>query len=1015
MAGADKDSIDGEDDIFQPKLPLVEEYKRDYVYHLSEDEIVNDTIERMYGPFDSWYLDNGASTPTRKIKMPAKSVHDKKLEEIEKLKRDIREKEAQQRQAQEKRMALEKEIALDREKELQEARQQEEEEQERQQKELKAHIEERIQHAANEEVVADVEVSKGNNAHVAQNKEGGDAVSTKILEINTDNTSDKDSYTTANDDSIHTEDIFIEKDEEEKSLDREIAELNDRLQEVREEENQIQVKLLAMKVRISIEKNRKENNTPKDPKPELGTKRIKQQKSPARSSKKKRHNEEAQNLGTPPPQPLPNFGYQLPVYFNTMQPRPQYYLPNTPMMNQPYLPHPMSQSVPLSSPPPPPPPTDLPPPIPPPPPPPPPQTSQQAPPVRLRQSHKAKPATPYADMTHNDTHRVREYEATLAMFREIEQLISVRIFNSNQESNSSTSLLRIPPRPRRLITSEEYTVPINMFFLNKKYEADQQAPQKNPDFILPAGQPTKIELTDLTYESPLFIMLYRKAEGKKFDERMTSAINAAILCIPSEMDLSTFHVRHAYGLPLHPEKLSAMYQLAKAFCDDYKEKEFWGALKLELSMFVHGPTSIIFQKDYDAAIKQFPLSVDVHWQGILSETTFVAQLARIKALLSDIYKSHGLYDSPESIAASAMTAEVLTRLVRLNGLTEVLKMLTGNERFEISLSGYTSFPLTETPGLYLLHNDKYYLWMLILYYFVMKSLPQGVCETWMNALVKEGRPQMNKPLFAIDWTETLLNNPLDKATLYGAVNILLSMWKHFSQLACNDSRKKPLLIGVLRTLVSFLMHTPQYKVPGTLLLVNKLTKVSLITPEIRELEIELEFKRNEDPKKLINLLFSITLHRPQSLALAYRCICLYGERAPYTNGFYAYAGCILAFPLANAKSDSEALLTFLDHHDMELVEHQYRHRLVQSLIDQYKGLVGMIPSSSPNAKSQEQAAFAWINLLLLTKILGAVNPEKQPEVRQEMDTIFHKGFSLINEYDGKLLFFKYASTLIADH
>ncbi|KAI8362625.1 hypothetical protein BD560DRAFT_491562 [Blakeslea trispora] len=1055
MAGVDKNRNGREDDIFQPTLPLVEEYIRDYVYHLSEDDVVNDTIERMYGPFDSWHFDNGSSVLARKKIIPAKSVHDKKLEEIEKLKRDIREKEEQQRQAQEKRLALERESALDKKRVLQEVRQQEQEEQEKQQKDLKAQSEEEVQNTIDPSVMNNGSIARNrsknsysNNIKITKNSETRPTsdpfefpedkltINPELLKLpnktEDDRALDSDSYLTAEEDNDEAgeqrkevkkepkeeqkEDQREEQDDEEKLLDQEIAELHNELQKLNEVENQIQVKLLAMKVRMSIEKNRKEtakkNNISKEPTPELRSKRTKQQKTSTRASKKKRYVEETQNFGTLPSQPLPNFGYQLPVYFNPMPLRPQYYLPNTLMMNQPYLQHPAQQPVP--PPPPPPPPTDLPPPIPP-PPPPPPQVSQQTPSARLRQSHKPTPATPYADIAHNDSHRVKAYEATLGSFREIEQLVSMRIFHSNQELYPSTNPIRMPPKPRRLITVEGYTVPINMFFLDKKSETDQQATQKHQGFILPAGQPIKFELTDLTYESPLFTMLYRKAEGKKFDEKMSSAINAAILCIPSDMDLSTFHVRHAYGLPLHPEKLFAMYQLVKAFCDDYREKEFWGALKLELSMFVNGPLSVIFQRDVEATKNQFPLSVDVHWQSILSETTFVAQLARIKAFLNDVYKSHGAFDSPESVAASAVTAEVLTRLVRLNGLTEVLKMLTGNGGFEISLSSYAPFSLTETPGLYLLHNDKYHLWMLILYYFVMKSLPQGVCEAWMNTLVKEGKPQMSKPLFSIDWTDALLSNPLDKATLFGAVNILLSMWKYFSQLACSDSRKKPLLVGVLRTLVSFLMHTPQYKVPGTLLLVNKLTKVLLITPEIRELEIELEFKRNEDPKKLIHLLFSTALQRPQSLTLAYRCICLYGERAPHTNGFYGYTACILAFPLANAKSDSEALLTFIDHNDMEDTAHEYRHRLVQSLIDQYKGLVGMIPSPSPSAKSQEKAAFAWINLLLLTRILGVVSPEKQPEVRQEMDTIFDTGVSLINEYDGKLLFFKYATTLTADN
>ncbi|KAI8090315.1 uncharacterized protein B0P05DRAFT_530287 [Gilbertella persicaria] len=999
MAEVDNDHISSEEDVFQPELPLVEDCNREYVYQLNEDDVTNDTIEKMYGPFDSWQLDSGPSTPTRPFKKLTKSVHDQKLEEIEKLKRDIREKEAQHKQALERRQALEKELALDRLKDLEEAEKQQEADKQQ----------------ANE-MVSDLEV-----VNLLEDNDTSSVQDTKLnsiqeLSINSEDNTDAESFASAED--------YLPEDDQMETLDQEIKRLEDQLQQVRDEQKQIQVKVLAMKVRLSIENNRKElvkpNKKSEEPAPELGTKRSPSSKSS--NKKKKRAIEDTMSSYNSFSTPLPNFGYQLPLYFNQAQSRQPFYPhPNTFMFPSPYH-HPIQHMA--SSLPPPPPPSDLPPPSSPPPPPPPPLPAPSSHIITPRSI--STPNTPYAAIAHCDSHRVKAYESTLSTLREFEQLISMRIFHSNQENFPPVSLYRPPPRPRRLITVDNYTMTINMFFLNqvsfpfqimqltydKESDTEQQAQQKNQEFILPAGQPVQVELTDLTYESPLFIMLYRKAEHKKFDEKIMTAVNATILCIPPEIDLSTFHVRHAFGLPLHPERLLVVYQLVKAFCEDYEDKEFLGALKLELSMYVNGPSSEQFKDDFETTKKQFPLSVDVHWQGILSETTFVAQLALIKSLLSDIYKSHGTFDSLESTIASARTVEVLTRLIRLNGLGEVLKMMTGNDNFTIATDTYSTFSLTDTPGLYLLHNDRYYMWTLILYYYVMHSLPQGVCETWMNTLVKEGNPQMTKPLFMIDWTEALKNDPLDKSTLFGSINILLSMWNHFAQLACSDTRKKPLLIGALRTLVTLLIHTAQYKIPGTLLLVNKLAQIKLLEPELREIEINLENKRHEDPKSLIHSLSTIDLPRPQLLALAYRCVCLFSERVSHTVGYYTYIACILSLPLAKVKTDKDALLMFVDTNNAEQIQDEHRIKLMYSLIDQYKNLVGL---TDADPKTEKETSFAWINLLSLIKVLKTIQPDKREELHEEMKTVFDKGFSLIQEQDGRLLFFKYATALLTEN
>lgn len=146
-------------------------------------------------------------------------------------------------------------------------------------------------------------------------------------------------------------------------------------------------------------------------------------------------------------------------------------------------------------------------------------------------------------------------------------------------------------------------------------------------------------MTDRCYESPLFNILLRKAQGEKFDPSLDNIISAILISIPSDMDLTTFHVRHDNGISLEPEKMQNTYNLVRAFRQDYPTNQFYAALTLELCLYVYGPGSPQFQLDYVQSEKTLSLQVDVEWQYVLEADSIENQMNRIKVLLQRIDKS----------------------------------------------------------------------------------------------------------------------------------------------------------------------------------------------------------------------------------------------------------------------------------------------------------------------------------------------------------------------------------------
>lgn len=353
-----------------------------------------------------------------------------------------------------------------------------------------------------------------------------------------------------------------------------------------------------------------------------------------------------------------------------------------------------------------------------------------------------------------------------------------------------------------------------------------------------------------------------------------------------------------------------------------------------------------------------------------------------------------------------MTAELLTRLVRIGGIKDVIKIMTHKDSFEIDTTKADIFKLDTSPDLYLLEEDKYYIWMLVVHYLIMQRLPQGVSDMWMNGLVKDGHPNMSKALFSIDWTDALKDQPLDTETLYGATNILLSMLAHFGELACLDLQKKPLLIGVLRTLMTFLCCVPCYMVPGTLELLYKFQEIQDLSPEILEMLTDLEFKSNGSLKTVITRLFDgcQTLTRPQSFAIAYRSVCMYCEQINYTTENIVLLACMLSIPLASDQTNrSEVEKIILN--SVEGIDYEAKVAMVKGILQNYRNLVR-------RSEADLASTFVWINLLLLQKIYQMLCPVERNDILQEMRNDVRTGRRYLTSYDAQMLLLKYATELV---
>lgn len=366
-----------------------------------------------------------------------------------------------------------------------------------------------------------------------------------------------------------------------------------------------------------------------------------------------------------------------------------------------------------------------------------------------------------------------------------------------------------------------------------------------------------------------------------------------------------------------------------------------------------------------------------------------------------------------------MTAEVLIRLIRLNGIEQVLRLMA-HDGIVLNTENAEIFDMDDVPGLYLQEHDKYYIWMIILYYNVNKFVPDFVCGTWMSALVNDGIPISSMPILMIDWSAShLLEQPLDTATLYSSTNILVSMLRHFGNKACSDVKRKPLLVGVLRTISSFLSNIPSYKPTSTLILMREAQNIAEQIPEIREIIADLEIKTGIKSDNIIEQVYKSkpAMSTSNLFSYSFNVARSYYEKRPFSKQNLLTVSYILLSPLVENKTLNTDLMTTSTDPASPPISDEQIIIIVDTIKQRFFSSLGLDFSRQPltNQPSKfRNISFAWINLLLLTAISKFLYPETSV-IRDSLDVtmrmIFDTAITEITSEDGKKSMFKYAQNL----
>ncbi|KAL9543763.1 hypothetical protein MBANPS3_007963 [Mucor bainieri] len=879
---------------FIPPQPFVSdaENNRRYILHLSDNEDGEvDPVERMYGPFED-AIDMQPPSYARPYARFARPADRNREEEILKLREAIRNREQLRAQNIEKKKVMEVESEWTRLEKVKRNRLSFPENKDRLRVLNTIVIDSDTDDAMD---VEDAAVDSGasgdtqsaSGASSAEDDDIGDDSNNSIDdEYNNDQDddededdvnmrssserledSDNDSFQTANDVAEESDpEMQLIKDDAAK-IEEEMHDLSMEMEARVKQRKEIELKLLGIKVKMSIEKNRKELlerrnvvQASSSPPLQLGMKRAFTDDDLQADAQPWRPSQPAYNaISTAAPliptQPLA-FSQQIPALMpqpfapspllppaTTLMPIPQLYNPgyDTAYMNG-------------LAPPPPPPDTMPPPYIPPPPPPPPPANTMVSVYPLAHSNHKrfkrsgpnggnrhkearhkrstaaAAAASPYADLT-SPISRMEDADDVQNALIHLSDLISVRVFGDEKHNAFPVHVdERSLPHIRRLLTQDKRT-----FAVPRKDNLQVNKTNNQIVFISPAGLPAKLQITDATHESPFLGLLYRRFQEKPFGSVMEFAVPSIFSWIPHDVDLSTLYSNEFGGAPVYAKKLVETYNMVCDLCSAYPGTEFLGALKLELSMYVKGRESVRFMRDCQACVAIYKDSIDVFWQIVLAEPDKVKQISLIQHHLKSIKSSA---DTVTMVISEKMT-EILIRTLRLFGLSHVLELLSDGKMTRIDESEGGIILLDQIQ--YVNDDGKYFIWMSILHYYVTYTLPEDVCDIWMRTLVRDGSPSQEKPLFTIDWENALKKHPVDKTTLRGATNLLLSMLRYFGNAAISNVNKKPLLIGVLSTLFSFLSCTKCYDRIGTLLLMQQLDTPSL-SRDVEEIKLDLKSK-----------------------------------------------------------------------------------------------------------------------------------------------------------------------------
>ncbi|KAI8085065.1 uncharacterized protein BX664DRAFT_338449 [Halteromyces radiatus] len=329
----------------------------------------------------------------------------------------------------------------------------------------------------------------------------------------------------------------------------------------------------------------------------------------------------------------------------------------------------------------------------------------------------------------------------------------------------------------------------------------------------------------------------------------------------------------------------------------YQDNELIWVLYTELALYRYGRSRKLADI-CTQALQHHHLSIDIHWTMIRSTSDDVKRnllIIELLKLISSSRKNANFNGTLESV--SDATTEILLRCLRKDGLTGILGHLLPASNVKQLYESIAHLPsirlsMQDIPEhVYLLDHDVCYLWLLIVYHYVFKSLPfDNSRKHWFHRQRQTNTDQppedYKNTLFVTDWS--VLEKDENKLTgiEQGTVTLIqVEMMKHFCSKTRSNAAKKPLLIAVWRTLMEFLMYQEQYHITGTLLLLKHELTTGLalkpLQPEFIDMIMDLEHKkdiRNSQAWNIItndhlSLVGSVRQKRdriPHGLYLAYR-------------------------------------------------------------------------------------------------------------------------------------------------
>ncbi|CAO3670803.1 unnamed protein product [Rhizopus stolonifer] len=544
-----------------------------------------------------------------------------------------------------------------------------------------------------------------------------------------------------------------------------------------------------------------------------------------------------------------------------------------------------------------------------------------------------------------------------SVLSEIQQLVSFRISNisENYEKQNDRPL----PNTPILTTLDDFTLLETMPFVNKN-----PYPDIAEDFIhIPTNN-----------ESPLFALLSRKAMSLTFNEPMETFANQILSRIPSDLDLLQQDM-------YFPIKMKFVYDFVK----ESPSNECQNALLTELNFLVHGQSEAICDV----------LCLDTWWQHVRFQEG-APPLEQIDYWLGQLAQKRKADLPAQAQRISQMNVEALVRtLLYDGGFDFVRKKLMLDE---IKQDTVQLFSLDDT-HVYLEERDKYTLWMIFLYFFVTRNLPDVICQGWMDGLVQTGEAKMEKDIFMIDWKPMLENKPFSKQGQIVCVNILLSMLNHFGNKTRNDMSRKPLLVGVLKTLFNFLSLSPSYKVAGALILARKVSTVASLQPEIQLIEIDLELRTSQsyNEEQLMETIKQEKNVR-RRLLLGYHIV----SRLPMKEKTELLKMAVVLGACVRRRVEVEDTIVL----SVDKIRQTYLSILELDTLSMHK--------STNNTRQMQSCSFAWLNLLVLlqiSKLLYIENSVISDTLICQMDLVLNgarkyiqskSDFTFIQNYVSKL-------------